>query len=158
MAKTAQEKLDMAEYYLPEGTWTSLLTGEEKEGGKWYREKHGYLSIPLYVKEGSIVAMGSNGEQAVYDYEDGVNLQVYAVKEGQKAQTCVYNADNEKKVAIAVAHNEKQYDITVIGGKNVTVTLMNTGAPVEVCGADYTMDGNHLVLQIKEEKIVVKCS
>ncbi len=51
MAKTAQQKLDMAEYYLPEGTWTSLLTGEEKEGGKWYREKHGYLSIPLYVKE-----------------------------------------------------------------------------------------------------------
>ena len=32
------------------GTWTSLLTGEVKEGGKWYTEKHGYLSIPLYVK------------------------------------------------------------------------------------------------------------
>ena len=42
----------IAEYYLPEGTWTSLLTGEVKEGGKWYTEKHGYLSIPLYVKEG----------------------------------------------------------------------------------------------------------
>ena len=25
----------IAEYYLPEGTWTSLLTGEVKEGGKW---------------------------------------------------------------------------------------------------------------------------
>ena len=60
----------IAEYYLPERTWTSLLTGEVKEGGKWYAEKHGYLSIPLYVKEGSIVAMGARNDNAVYDYAD----------------------------------------------------------------------------------------
>lgn len=46
----------IAEYYLPEGHWTSLLSGDVKEGGRWYKEKHGYLSIPLYVREGSIVA------------------------------------------------------------------------------------------------------
>lgn len=27
----------MAEYYLPAGTWTSVLTGEARQGGKWYR-------------------------------------------------------------------------------------------------------------------------
>ena len=26
----------VAQYYLPEGTWTELLTGETKEGGRWY--------------------------------------------------------------------------------------------------------------------------
>ena len=36
----------MAEYYLPKGTWTNLLTGEVKEGGRWVNEKHDYLSIP----------------------------------------------------------------------------------------------------------------
>ena len=27
----------VAQYYLPEGTWTELLTGETKEGGRWYQ-------------------------------------------------------------------------------------------------------------------------
>ena len=54
----------IAEYYLPEGRWTSLLSGDVKEGGRWYKEKHGYLSIPLYVREGSIVAMGARDDNA----------------------------------------------------------------------------------------------
>ena len=77
----------IAEYYLPEG-WTSLLTGEVKEGGKWYTEKHGYLSIPLYVKEGSIVAMGARNDNAVYDYADGVTFRAYALKDGIKSGDC----------------------------------------------------------------------
>ncbi|MDE7009406.1 MAG: alpha-xylosidase, partial [Lachnospiraceae bacterium] len=47
----------IAEYYLPKGTWTDFFTGEVKEGGCWVNEKHGYLSIPLMVKENSIVVL-----------------------------------------------------------------------------------------------------
>ncbi|MFN8375111.1 MAG: alpha-xylosidase [Anaerolineae bacterium] len=36
-------------YYLPEGQWRNLLTGETAEGGRWRKEKHGYSSIPLWV-------------------------------------------------------------------------------------------------------------
>jgi alpha-D-xyloside xylohydrolase len=35
-------------YYLPAGTWTSLINGEKKEGGCWFTETHGYLSLPLF--------------------------------------------------------------------------------------------------------------
>jgi alpha-D-xyloside xylohydrolase len=35
-------------YYLPAGTWTSLINGEQKEGGRWFTETHGYLSLPLF--------------------------------------------------------------------------------------------------------------
>jgi len=40
-------------YYLPEGEWTRLLTGEKvKSGGGWKTERHGFLSLPLMVRGG----------------------------------------------------------------------------------------------------------
>lgn len=115
----------MAEYYLPEGKWTSLLTGEERAGGRWYREKHGYLSIPLYVKTGSIIALGGRDDNAVYDYADGTCLKVYALEDGQSAETSVYNTENEEVIKAKVTRMGDQYDIQVSGGTNVTVEIVN---------------------------------
>lgn len=58
-------KKDIAEYYLPQGTWTNFITGEKYEGGKWITEKHGYLSIPMMVKENSIVPVGANNKYLI---------------------------------------------------------------------------------------------
>lgn len=58
----------IAEYYLPQGEWVNYLTGERAQGGVWRREKHGYLSIPLWVRGGSeiLVAPGCvNAEKAL---------------------------------------------------------------------------------------------
>ena len=115
----------MAEYYLPEGRWTSLLTGEEKAGGRWYREKHGYLSIPLYVKAGSMIALGGCDDSAVYDYADGTCLKVYALEDGQSAETSVYNTENEEVIKAKVTRMGDEYDIQVSGGANVTVEIVN---------------------------------
>lgn len=42
------------EFYLPQGDWTHLLTGETVEGGRWLRQRHGFDSLPLYAREGAI--------------------------------------------------------------------------------------------------------
>ena len=138
----------MAEYYLPEGTWTSFLTGEEKGGGKWYREKHGYLSIPLYVKEGSIVAVGARNDDAVYDYADGVTYRVYALKDGKSAESVVYSTENEKESEITVKHSGNRYEIKVSGKKQAKIELVNTGAPVKVTGAEYTAEDRNVVITV----------
>ena len=131
----------MAEYYLPEGTWTSLLTGESKEGGKWYKEHHGYLSIPLYVKENSIIALGACDSDPVYDYADGVTLKVYAVKDGCTARTTVYSVDNAVELKASVTNEGGKYHIHVESGKPCTVELVNTGIePIHFDGsADVTV-------------------
>jgi len=36
-------------YYLPEGEWKNLLTGEVCAGGKWRTETHDYFSLPLWM-------------------------------------------------------------------------------------------------------------
>ncbi len=120
----------MAEYYLPEGTWTSLLTGEEKQGGRWYREHHGYLSIPLYVKENSIIALGAEDNGPVYDYADGVTLKVYALTDGCTARTRVCSGDGTVEVKASVTRNGGDYRIHVESEKPCKVELVNTGLGV----------------------------
>ncbi len=38
-------------YYLPEGNWKQYLTGETIKGGRWITEKHGFLSMPVLLKQ-----------------------------------------------------------------------------------------------------------
>lgn len=137
----------MAEYYLPEGTWTSLLTGKTRPGGRWYREHHGYLSIPLYVKENSILALGARDDDAVYDYADGATLRVYALQEGKTARTVVYSAENEAVLRAQVTRRGGHYDIRVEAEKPCRVTLMNTGIPTDA-SAPYEMDGAHVTFSL----------
>lgn len=147
----------IAEYYLPEGTWTSFLTGEVKEGGKWYTEKHGYLSIPLYVRENSIVAVGAKNDNAVYDYADNVTFRAYAIEVGKTVQTTVYNTENEPEASISITHEGSVYKISADSPKNSKVELVNVGTPSEVTGAVYRMEENNLVIELSgNQRVEVK--
>ena len=137
----------MAEYYLPQGTWTSLLTGEVKEGGRWYQEKHSYLSIPLYVREGSIVAMGACDNNAVYDYAEGAALRVYALKPGKTAETVIFSGEAVEELKASVTNESGTYRIRVESEKAYSVRLENAGTPVSVEGASFEMDGETVVLK-----------
>ncbi|MGO1284308.1 MAG: alpha-xylosidase [Brachybacterium sp.] len=40
------------EIYLPEGTWTSVFDGSVETGGRWLRQQHDFMTLPLYVRDG----------------------------------------------------------------------------------------------------------
>ncbi|MFC7455901.1 alpha-xylosidase [Brachybacterium sp. GCM10030267] len=40
------------EFYLPEGRWTSVFDGTVETGGRWLRQRHGVMTLPLYVRDG----------------------------------------------------------------------------------------------------------
>lgn len=75
------------DFYLPSGRWTRLLTGEAVEGGGWRRETHGFLSLPLYVRPGTLLAVGTNQERPDYDYAESLCIRVYELADGRTA-TC----------------------------------------------------------------------
>lgn len=70
------------DYYLPEGTWTNILNGETVTGGRYIRETHDFLSLPLLARENCVIAMGARDDRPDYDYEDGVELHVYKPRDG----------------------------------------------------------------------------
>ncbi|MER5438229.1 alpha-xylosidase [Streptomyces sp. NPDC002790] len=64
------------EFYVPEGTWTHLLTGERVEGPAWRRERHGFDSLPLYVRPGAVLPMGADTSRPDGDWLTGLTLLV----------------------------------------------------------------------------------
>lgn len=75
------------EFYLPEGEWTHLLTGERVTGGGWRRETHGFDSLPLYVRPGAVLPWGARDDRPDYDYHDGLRLRVFPGATGSRTIT-----------------------------------------------------------------------
>ena len=80
-------------YYVPEGKWTHLLTGEVIEGPRWVKETHDFLSLPLLVRPNSVIPVGSHTDRPDYDYAEGVTLQVYQLEEGEKVRVEIPTVD-----------------------------------------------------------------
>jgi alpha-D-xyloside xylohydrolase len=69
-------------YYVPAGTWTHFLTGEQLHGPGWVRERHDLASLPLLARPGSVIPMGSVDSGPEYDYADGVTLHAHQLRDG----------------------------------------------------------------------------
>jgi alpha-D-xyloside xylohydrolase len=77
-------------YYLPEGRWTRFIGdgAPVAEGGRWQRERHGYLSLPLLARPHSVIPAG-NGRSPDYDYTDGVCFHLFELEEGRTIRSAV---------------------------------------------------------------------
>ncbi|MDO4338659.1 MAG: alpha-xylosidase [Eubacteriales bacterium] len=138
-----------AVYYLPEGIWTHYLTGEVKEGGRWYQEDCGYLCIPVFAKENSLIAVGNRGDRPDYDYAQDVVMKAYALTEGKMTETVVYGMDQtEETKAVMVSENGK-ISVQVTAEKPCTIVLVNTQIK-SVQGADFEMKGNDCVIRLEK--------
>lgn len=74
-------------YYLPEGKWTHFFSGEVVNGGGWHRAQHDFLSLPLFVRPGTILPLGACDMKPDYDFADGVTFRIYQLAEDASA-TC----------------------------------------------------------------------
>ena len=64
----------MQEYYLPKGDGRTSPQGKVKEGrtGKTYD----YFTLPLYVRENTILPTGDTEDRPDYDYEKNLTLSM----------------------------------------------------------------------------------
>lgn len=103
------------EYYLPDGIWTDLLTGESKEGGRWFKGSYDYFSMPLYIRENSILVMGSKDEKPDYDYSNCPIIRIYQPKEGQEAVAKIPDLKGNTISTIKAVSEDGKLTLTVEG-------------------------------------------
>jgi len=103
-------------YYLPAGRWTNYLNGDKREGGRWYIEKFDYFTLPLMVRENTILPLGDNEERPDYDYTANVTLQLYEMIEGSKAQIVVPSVEGIPTMEVSAIKQNGTIDIQVDGG------------------------------------------
>jgi len=92
-------------FYLPDGTWTNFFTGEQKPGGRWYRETHDFLSLPLYVREGSVLALAADDTRPDSSWFDGLSLHAYALHDGQSVSVTVPHHDGTPALITTVTRD-----------------------------------------------------
>ena len=114
-----------AEYYLPKGKWINLISGKKYEGGQWIKEKHGYLSIPLMVRENSIVVLGNDDTKPDYDYEKNPEIRIYSLADSCTASAVVYGMDKKEKISIEAKRTGNTIRVDVKGAGNARVRLID---------------------------------
>jgi alpha-D-xyloside xylohydrolase len=111
-------------YYLPDGAWTSFLTGQKVQGGRWLKEKHGFLSLPLLARPNTIIPAGKYDDRPDYDYADGVTLQVYELAEGRHAPVVIRDMTGEVDVTFEVTRSGKSIHIVRQGSAKAWQVLL----------------------------------
>lgn len=145
----------IGEFYLPEGKWTDYFTGKVYEGGKWYSDKYDYLSLPLLVRENSILPMGACEDKPDYDYADGVELCIYELQDGAEVVKTVYGMGGEAELIVKAIRSGDVITIDVDAAKAYTVRLINVQAAT-VEGAEAVAEGQDTILKPVGAQMVVK--
>ena len=72
-----------ADYYLPDGAWTDYFTGHVRTGGRWYSDVYDYFSLPLYVRPGTLLALGAEESRTGLRLREG--RRASAIRTGRGA-------------------------------------------------------------------------
>ncbi|GAB3813035.1 alpha-xylosidase [Tessaracoccus terricola] len=93
------------EYYVPEGTWTSLLDGSSVVGPRWVTEEHAIDSLPLLVRPGTVLPVGAVHDRPDYDWADGVTLTCFELPDGFATDVVVPGTDGAPSTTFHVTRD-----------------------------------------------------
>ncbi len=125
-------------YYLPAGRWTHLLTGEVQSGERWYRGRYDYMSLPLFVRPGTMLAIGAQDTRPDYDFAAGVTFRVYELADGNSASTTIADAAGATTLTCTAHRKGAELDIQLTGA-------IPTEWRVQIVGASNVKAGKHAV-------------
>ncbi|KAK4565740.1 hypothetical protein LTR86_003589 [Recurvomyces mirabilis] len=82
------------EFYLPQGKWTRFWDRKVVEGPQWVQERHDLDTLPLYIREGTILVLGKEGEKrTVYDWTVADEVEVHLYETTLDSTFELYDAD-----------------------------------------------------------------
>lgn len=121
-----------AEFYVPAGTWTDIISEKQYEGSKFYNEKFDYFSLPCLAKPNSIIAYGNFEKDFEYDYLNGTEFVIYEPEDGKTIECNIYDTDAKKvftltalrngdKVEVSYTNTPASFTVKVFGKEPVTV-------------------------------------
>ena len=120
--------------YVPEGVWTSLLDGSVVEGPRWHRQRHGFDSLPVLVRPGTVLPVGARTDRPDYDHAEGVTLRLFRLADGHDSVTRIARPDGGD----ALFHVTRRGDVVRVeasGAVPATWSVAHAlGAPVAADG------------------------
>ncbi|XPE63294.1 hypothetical protein ACNKHU_22785 [Shigella flexneri] len=117
-----------------QGRWTHLWHNDELDGSRWHKQQHGFLSLPVYVRDNTLLAPATTiinvpitcGTKARH-------LHIFNLQDGHEAVCEVPAADGLVIFTLKAARTGNTITVTGAGeAKNWTWCLRNV-VKVMVC-------------------------
>ena len=123
------------DYYLPAGTWTNLLDNRVVEGGRWLHEVHDFMSLPLMVRENTLLPIGADDQNVEYDYGKDLTLHLFALKDQARAD--VKDMYGNPMLTARAKNEGGSVTLTFEGrAQNLSVVLRNVHQVKDLTGAE----------------------
>ncbi len=134
----------IGEYYLPEGLWTDWFTGETVQGGGWHKGEYDYFTLPLFVRENTILVLGSHDDRPDYDYEENPEIRIFGLRDGATASADVVSQTGEHKFTITATRSGKTVTVHIEGEHGKIRIGIAGGMLMEPSGNDFSISSNLL--------------
>ena len=123
------------DYYLPAGTWTNLLDNRVVEGGRWLHEVHDFMSLPLMVRENTLLPIGADDQNVEYDYGKDLTLHLFALKDQARAD--VKDMYGNPMLTARAKNEGGSVTLTFEGrAQNLSLVLRNVHQVKDLTGAE----------------------
>jgi len=113
-----------ADYYLPKGKWTNILTNEIVEGGTWINEKFDFLTLPVMAKENSIIPIGSKDNLCDYDYLEDLQLHIFNLKNETNTEINDVRGNVVLKVKAEISNDRIKVELSN-NNKDIKIVMRN---------------------------------
>jgi alpha-D-xyloside xylohydrolase len=125
---------NIAEYFLPAGRWTDLLTGRIVDGPAWRSETVDFFHLPLFVRPNSIVPMSDSDARPDWKLADELTLNLFEIADGADITACAVATDGAK-ATFRCRRSGQTISLESSGGAtNVRVLLRSIPAAKTITG------------------------
>lgn len=113
-------------FYLPHGKWTQLFNNKPFSGGHWQQQNHDVLSMPVYVKPNTLLALGNNDQRPDYNYADGTQFSLFELEEQHQASSVIYDLEGHEVFRLTAYRRGSEITFESAGiSQNCSICLRN---------------------------------
>ena len=135
------------QFYLPEGRWTHLWHNDLLEGNRWHKQRHGFMSLPVYVRDNTLLALGDNDRRPDYAWHQGTAFQLFQLDDGREAVCEVPDSSGASVFRLSAKRESSVITVRADGeGKNWTLCLRNIMQITHLQGATASKSETGLVI------------
>ncbi|WP_413741772.1 alpha-xylosidase [Sodalis sp. RH15] len=132
--------------YLPPGRWTHLFSNKEAVGG-WRKERHDFLSLPLYVRENTLLPLGQNDQKPDYDYTVEPAFHLFALGDGRQAVCRLSSCSAKTRFTLVAERRGQDISLRAEGeARGWTLCLRNIHRIASVSGGLVADDAQGIII------------
>jgi len=90
----------------------------ESSPNGWHKQRHDFLSLPVYVRDNTLLALGNNDQKPDYAWHEGTAFQLFNLADGAETRCEVPAANGETVFMLCVKREGKR--LTVEGSGHAT--------------------------------------